>query len=162
MHNYTTLALLLFGIFSASWVLADWRQSGSDREKLQNLVNAVPGTSHWMIEMGERYRNLYWAARQSKWAFAHYQLEEMEKLARQVQLTRPKRAPTAQQFLEEAIPRMEQAVASHDWATFEAGFQALRAACMHCHVQNDHGFILLPEQPATASSPVLNLPATRP
>ncbi len=158
---YGTINPFLFSamlLFSGS-SLADWRQSDSAEEKLQNLVRAVPGTSHWMIEMGERYKNLYWAAKLAKWEFAQYQVEEMESLVEQVQLTRPKRTATAQQFLEDAIPQMERAVASREWPVFESGFKALRAACMHCHTQNDHPFIVLPEQPATASSPVLNLPS---
>ncbi len=107
--------------------------------------------------MGERYKNLYCAAKLNRWEFAEYQLEEMEALAKQVRLTQPARAATAQAFLEQSIPPMEQAVATRDWSRFEEGFTALRAGCMHCHVQNDHPFIVLPVAPATASSPVLNL-----
>ena len=160
MQRQTMWTVGLVGWALSVAALADWRQSENDQEKLEQLVRAVPGTSHWMIEMGERYRNLYWAAKLAKWEFAQYQVEEIEKLVEQVQLTRPKRAVTAQQFLEDAIPRMERAVASREWPVFEEGFAALRAACMHCHVQNDHGFIQLPERPESASSPVLNLPAS--
>ena len=63
---------------------ADWRKEGTPEEQQANLVKLVPGASHWMIEMGERYKNLYWAARQEKWAFAAYQAEEIEKLVRQI------------------------------------------------------------------------------
>lgn len=156
MHTFTRLFILFFCLGSPA--MADWRQTGSDSDKLQNLIRAVPGTSHWMFEIGERYKNLYWAAKLSKWEFALYQVEEIEKLVEQVQLTRPKRALTAQQFLEDAIPSMERAVVSRDWAVFEENFKGLRAACMHCHIQNDHEFVVLPDQPSTATSPVLNLP----
>jgi len=136
---------------------ADWRKTGSDAEKLKNLVAAVPGTSHWMFEMGERYKNLYWAARQGKWEFANYQLEEIEKLVQMVQLARPKRAETAQQFLDSGIPQMHKGVQAQEWQAFKASFTKLSEACMRCHAQNDHAFIVLPTDPKGASSPVLNL-----
>ena len=53
---------------------------GDDAERLQKLVELVPGTAHWMIEMGDRDQNMYWAAKQGKWEFATYQSEEIEKL----------------------------------------------------------------------------------
>ena len=50
--------LLICLVMSLSTVLtvnaADWRTMGSDEAKLKNLVAAVPGTSHWMFEVGER------------------------------------------------------------------------------------------------------------
>lgn len=136
---------------------ADWRKTGSDAEKLKNLVDAVPGTSHWMIEMGERYKNLYWAGKQGKWEFAEYQLEEIEKLVQMVQLARPKRAATAQEFLDEGIPQMMKGLKAHQWKPFKESFHKLSEACMRCHAQNDHAFIILPADPKSASSPVLNL-----
>ncbi len=135
----------------------DWRSTGSDAEKLKNLVAAVPGTSHWMFEVGERYKNLYWAAKQGQWEFANYQLEEIESLLQMVQLTRPERAATAQQFLENGIPQMQAGLKTREWDKFKAGFHELTEACMRCHAQNDHAFIVLPDEPEGASSPVLNL-----
>ncbi|MDJ0805538.1 MAG: hypothetical protein QNJ78_01775 [Gammaproteobacteria bacterium] len=135
----------------------DWRKSGSDAQKLKNLVAAVPGTSHWMFEIGERYKNLYWAAQQGKWEFANYQLEEIEKLVQMVQLTRPKRAATAQQFLDDGMPQMHKALETRQWNAFKRGFNQFSEACMRCHAQNDHAFIVLPREPKAASSPVLDM-----
>ncbi|MEN8167115.1 MAG: hypothetical protein ABFR65_06500 [Pseudomonadota bacterium] len=152
-----TIGMAMFLCAGLGVDAADWRKTGSDGEKLKNLVAAVPGTSHWMFEIGERYKNLYWAAKQAKWEFANYQLEEIEKLVQLVQLTRPKRAETAQQFLDSGIPQMHKGLQTREWEGFKASFNNLSAACMRCHVQNDHGFIVLPSEPKGASSPVLNL-----
>ncbi|BBB27714.1 hypothetical protein [Amphritea japonica] len=135
----------------------DWRHDGSPAEKVSNLVQLVPGTSHWMAEMGARYQNLYWAAKQEKWDFAHYQLEEMESLVHIVSRARPGRAETAAVFLDKAIEPVEHALADEDWRKFEKAFSVLRAECMACHAKNDHSFIVLPEKPIWASSPVLNM-----
>ena len=135
----------------------DWRHRAPAEEKIERLVKVMPGTSNLMLQMGERYRNLYWAARLGQWEFAAYQAEEMESLIRTLTVTRPGKRETAEHFLEKAFPMIEEAAASRDWNRFQKGFLKLREACMECHARNDHAFIVLPKNPKTASSPVLNL-----
>jgi hypothetical protein len=135
----------------------DWRKEGTEQTRLDNLVRLVPGASHWMAEMGGRYQNLYWAAKLGKWEFAAYQAEEIEALVNQVALARPKRAASAQLFLDKMFPMLHQAVRSRDWVKFEPAFAALNAQCMACHVREAHAFVVIPPAPATAPSPVLNL-----
>lgn len=136
---------------------ADWRKSDSQARKLEMLTRALPSASRIMIEMGERYKNLYWAGKLGYWEFAEYQLEEMEALVELLQVTSPKHAADAEAFLEAAFEGLEEAVEQRDWEPFERGFARLRAECMACHAKHDHGFIRLPEAPKTASSPVLDL-----
>lgn len=161
MRNYLATALLAFtasaGADSIEW--EDWRKKGTDAEKLENVVKSVPSASRIMIEMGERYKNLYWAGKLGYWQFAEYQVEEMESLVKLLQLTRPERAATAEEFLEEGFDDFSDAIEKAEWKPFYQAFSKMREACMVCHVQNDHAFIVLPEHPVTATSPVLNLPA---
>jgi hypothetical protein len=135
----------------------DWRKTGSDERKLNTLVELVPGTAHWMAEMGDRYTNLYWAVHQEKWEFAAYQAEEIEKLMHIVMLARPARAESAQIFMDRVFPDLHEAAESRDREVFEASFRSLNGECMACHVREDHGFIQIPVEPASASSPVLNM-----
>lgn len=153
-----SVPLLIGCLLFSTLLFADWRQQAGDAEKTEKLIQLVPGTAHWMVEMGERYKNLYWAAKQGQWEFAEYQVEEIEDLVHRVQLARPKRAVTAQEFLNKAIGPMMKALETREWDSFREGFSSLRTACMHCHTQNDHAFITLPHEPVTAASPVLNLP----
>ena len=110
-----------------------------------------------MAEMGERYQNLYWAAKLGKWQFAEYQVQEIEALVKQVALARPKRAASAEIFLDKVFPMLHQAVGSRKWAQFEPAFAHMNAQCMACHGREAHGFVVIPPVPATAHSPVLNL-----
>ncbi len=135
----------------------DWRYSDDDERKVDHLVKLVPGTSHWMVEMGERYQNLYWAAKQEKWEFAQYQVEEMESLLEIVARARPSRAITAGEFMDVAFDPVERALESQDWKRFENAFQQLRSECISCHNKNDHDFVVIPVTPAWAPSPVLNM-----
>lgn len=148
-----TLSLLLLSLSAQA---ADWRTTAPAADKLENLVAVMPGASVIMLQMGERYKNLYWAAKQNKWEFAEYQTEEMEDLLIMLKITRPARAKTADEFLEAVFPMISEATASKDWKRFEHAFETLRHQCMACHAKNDHAFITLP-MPKSANSPVLGM-----
>lgn len=159
-----TIKMLRPGILSALLVTAlpfaclasDWRDSASDDEKLAGLIGLIPNTAVWMQQMGYRYGDLYFAARQEKWDFAAYQAEEMEKLIKYVELARPKRAATAQEFRAAVFPKLHEEIAKRDWDAFVAAFDSLASECMSCHVKNEHGFIALPNPPHRSHSPVLD------
>jgi hypothetical protein len=134
----------------------DWRNTVSTAKKVDKLVAVMPATGNIMIEMGERYKNLYWAAKLGQWDFADYQAEEMEELIDKLKITRPELTKTANEFLKNSYPHVSQVVRSRDWDKFSVMFENLRSECMACHSKNEHGFIALP-LPKRASSPVLNM-----
>ena len=134
----------------------DWRKTGSHDEKLNNVIKVIPSTADIMFQMGERYRNLYWAGKQGKWEFAHYQTEEMQSLIKELILTRPNRAATAQAFLLDAFKDFENAIAQKDWPEFQDAFALMRERCMTCHRQNEHAFIVLNKKPPKGNSPALD------
>lgn len=135
-------------------ISADWRKTGSQNQQVKQLVSSLPGAAHVMFELGERYKNIFYAARQGKWKFAEYQAEEIESLVRRLQITRPKRAKTAAVFLTQVFPELNKAIAKRDWKHFSSAFDGMKQQCEACHVSNDHAFILL-SVPRSASSPVL-------
>ena len=65
--KYLCALLLIFSQVLAVANAADWRKTGSDRQKIDNMVKVVPGASNIMLQMGERYKNIYWAGKQEKW-----------------------------------------------------------------------------------------------
>lgn len=134
----------------------DWRKTGSDKEKLDNVVRVIPGASNLMLQMGERYKNLYWAGKQGKWEFAKYQVEEMEELIKTLLITRPKRAATARDFLKSGFIKFEKAFETKDTGAFFGAFEHMRQECMTCHRRNDHAFVKLPGKPGRGQSPVLD------
>ncbi|WP_127478014.1 hypothetical protein [Sulfurivermis fontis] len=162
MRNMRSLALLWLSMLWCGAALAeqykDWRKSGTTADKVEQMIKTLPSTSHVMVEVGARYQNLYWAGKLGQWEFAQYQVEEIVKLIEMLQISSPKRAATAQVFLDQGMVEFDKAIASQDWETFLHAFRTMRAQCMICHHDNDHGFIVPPEHPVTAPSVVLNLP----
>ena len=153
--------LLIVTLLATAHVIAetgndDWRKTGNDKEKLDNVVQVIPSAADIMFQMGERYRNLYWAGKQGKWEFAQYQTEEMQSLIKKLIITRPKRAATARVFLLDGFKGFEEAISQKDWGKFQSAFEHMRERCMTCHVQNDHAFVLLNKTPVKGNSPVLD------
>ena len=141
---------------AAAETATDWRQGNELAPKVERLVEVLPNAGNIMIEVGARYQNLYWAAKQGKWDFAGYQAEEIRELIEKLQITRPKRAATAGEFLHAVYPMLPAAVKTREWKKFEAAFEKMRHECMACHGKNEVGFVQLPV-PRRASSPVLNM-----
>jgi len=156
--NKTILGMALIGLVLLGRAQAadDWRQQGSDAVKMNNLIEVIPSTSDIMFQMGERYKNLYWAARQGKWEFTEYQMEEMQGLIRTLMITRPGRRITAQVFLDRGFTGIAEAIEHRNWSDFERAFLEMRRECIACHSKNDHAFITLNRIPAKGGSPVLD------
>ncbi len=148
--------LMLMNPVFAQDISGDWRKSGSDKDKLNNVVKVIPSTADIMFQMGERYRNLYWAGKQGKWEFAEYQTEEIQSLIKKLMITRPERAATAQAFMQHAFAGYEEAIKQKSWVKFKAAFEHMREQCMTCHRQNEHAFIVLHKKPLKGNSPALD------
>ncbi len=64
---------------------------------------------------------------------AEYQTAKIRKAITQGLERRPKRAASAQGFLDNVLPRMEEAIASKDTAAFDSDFRRLTTSCNRCH-----------------------------
>lgn len=158
LHKILLVGAVLGGLAGtvAAETATDWRQGAEVSHKVERLVEVLPSAANIMIEMGARYQNLYWAAKLGKWEFAGYQAEEIKELIEKLQITRPKRAASAREFLDAVYPMLPEAANTRDWKKFEAAFEKMRHECVACHGKNEMGFVQLP-LPRRASSPVLNM-----
>lgn len=118
------------------------------------LEEAQPSAGHIMIEMGYRYSALYFAARQQRWDFAGYQLEEMDEALQRLAYLKPKLWDDIGRFRATALKDLQKALTARNAERFAAGFEKLRAECTACHAKHGVGFIQLPV-PKSHSSPVL-------
>lgn len=155
MNKWVVFAAI--GLLSGSVAVADdWRRDGSDAEKLEQLIRAMPNTAALMLQVGDRYNNLYWAARQGQWEYANYQMTEMQGVVRRNAVTRPGRADDLQKFLDEGFEGMEEAIEAQDDERFFGSFEQMRVQCMVCHANTGYGFIVIPAEPPLPSNAALH------
>ncbi len=124
------------------------RWAGEDlQEVIQNLESQLGGFDQTMIQTNYRYNELYWAGQDENWGYAEYQLDEMLENLEKGFIRRPERQASSVQFVDQAAPRLLQAIQSGDKNAFDAAFERFASSCNTCHGMEDVAFIqvVIPE-----------------
>ncbi|KOH44264.1 hypothetical protein NC99_29350 [Sunxiuqinia dokdonensis] len=132
---------------------ADGWLKGNDHEKFETVSKHLRGFDLAMVETGYRYQELYWAGKDQNWEYAAYQVEKLRVAVKNGLERRPKRAKSAQNFLNIALPQMDSAVASRDTVTFNQAFSVLTSHCMACHALEEVPHFTVKE-PTARQSPI--------
>jgi len=116
-----------------------------------NSVSSTPILA--MVETGYRYQELTGRGKM-KTGITQNTCWKKIKLAIENGLERrPKRAKSAEHFLTEVLPEMQQAVAAKDTAVFTQNFQAMTANCNDCHGMEEVPFFTV-KTPTIRQSPI--------
>ncbi len=108
---------------------------------IQSIENQIGGFDQTMIETNYRYNELYWAGQDENWGFAEYQLDEMLGSLEKGFVRRPERQASSAQFVDQAAPRLMQAIESGDKEAFVESFRRFASSCNTCHTMEDVAFI---------------------
>lgn len=106
-----------------------------------------------MVEVGYRYGELTWAARDRNFGYAGYQLAKIRTAIANGLERRPRRAASAA-ALEAPLAEVERAIEAEDGVALDASLIRLTASCNTCHVAEDVPFITV-APPTLRLSPVL-------
>ncbi|MBW2392720.1 MAG: hypothetical protein JRG95_00495 [Deltaproteobacteria bacterium] len=126
---------------------------GNSSERFAQVEKQLRGFDMAMVETGYRYSELYWAGQDQNWEGAAYQVRKLRLAIDNGLERRPKRAASAQPFLAEALPAMEEVVAGRDSSAFAAGFDDLTKACNACHAMEKLAFFEV-RVPGVRPSPI--------
>jgi hypothetical protein len=126
---------------------------GTTEEKFDEVAHQLGGYSRTMVEVGYRYSELYWAGVDENWGYAEHQIEHIIEAMEDGLKRRPVRAESAEQFMEETLPYMEEIIEKEDKEEFLKGFQAFTSACNACHAKEGESSIMI-QIPLNRTSPV--------
>jgi hypothetical protein len=73
--------------------------AGTTDEKFDTVAKQLRGFDMAMVETGYRYNELYWAAQDSNWGYAEYQVLKIRTAVENGLERRPNRAKSAETFL---------------------------------------------------------------
>lgn len=127
--------------------------NGDENMKFETVAKHLRGFDMAMVETGYRYQELYWAGKDENWEYATYQAEKIKVAIENGLERRPKRAASAQDFLNITLPETGKAIAGRDTIQFKQAFTALTANCMACHALEKVSFITV-RTPVERQSPV--------
>jgi cytochrome c553 len=122
--------------------------AGEDlQEIISNLESQHGGFDITMMQTSYRYNEIYWAGQDENWGYADYQLHEMLEGLEDGFVRRPEREASAAQFVDQAAPRLLQAIEAGDKAAFQESFIRFASSCNTCHAMEDMPFIqvIIPE-----------------
>jgi RNA polymerase subunit RPABC4/transcription elongation factor Spt4 len=97
------------------------------------LWNIQPGLGTVMIEYGNRWSRLWFAAHGADWDMAKYQYDEMLEIQEVGETTRPARAPMLKAFEENYLSAVDKAIAAKDTKALEDAFKKATDGCNACH-----------------------------
>ncbi len=126
---------------------------GTLPEKHEIIAGQFRGLDVAMVETGYRYQELYWAGQDQNWEYAAYQLEKIGTVIKTALVRRPKRAPSAEPFLNEVLPEVQKAIDSRDTLAFRVSFQFLTTKCNACHDKEKVPFFKV-RTPVVRQSPI--------
>jgi len=157
-----TLCALLFGASPVIFADSAWL-TGTTDQKLDTLANIQPGLGTVMIEYGNRFGNVYYAAKAKNWGMAAYQLKELVEIQEVAETTRPKRVELLKKFEDSNLKPLANDIVSQDWANFQKDFDKTAKSCNACHAGTGFAFIQysLPAAPAAPTKMETTLTFTR-
>lgn len=97
------------------------------------LWNIQPGLGTVMMEYGNRWSRMWYAAKAGNWDMAKYQLDEALEIQEVGEVTRPARAPMLKAFEENFLTAVDKAIEAKDANAFASAYQGATAACNACH-----------------------------
>lgn len=106
---------------------------GTTDEKFAQIERHFRGLDVAMAEIGYRYGELHFAAKERNWEYAKYQTDKIDLTMRLALERRPKRAASSQAFLNEDIPLVKRAIESKNAAQMTRALEQFHNSCIACH-----------------------------
>jgi hypothetical protein len=113
---------------------------------LNDVINVLPKFAIPMREVGDRFQNMYFAAKGGNWGLAYYMSKYMNGAMNPARLTKPQEYELWKSFYTETFAPVNQAIYAKDFAAFEKEYTAVVKACNQCHAGMGYAFIQVVKQ----------------
>ncbi len=116
---------------------------------LDQIAEIQPGLGTVMLEYGNRFYIMYYAAKNGNWDLAGYQLKEALEIQETGETTRQGRAPMLKSFESAYLGPLNNTINAKDWNAFQTAYNNTINGCNGCHAANQFPYIkyTLPSNP---------------
>lgn len=133
-------------LFASALALASSGAFAQDAPKdVQKQIDAVksvlPKFAVPMREVGDRFQNMYFAAKGGNWALAAYMAKYMNGAMAPASLTKPDEYKSWKNFYESTFAPVNKAIMAKDIKAFDTAYAAAAKSCSGCHAGMGYGFI---------------------
>lgn len=133
----SVLAAVLLALAAGSVMAAD----AETQTQIDAIKAAIPKFAVPMREVGDRFQNMYFAAKDGNWALAAYMSKYMNGAMNPAKLTKPDEYKTWKSFYEGKFANVEKAIQAKDMAGFETAYTKVIDDCNGCHKKMEYAFI---------------------
>jgi hypothetical protein len=146
-------ALLITGSLTLLAFDAPAQDAAKDVQSQLDAIKAVlPKFAIPMREVGDRFQNMYFAAKGGNWALAAYMSKYMNGAMNPAMLTKPAEYPMWKSFYEGAFAPVNKAIQGKDFKAFETAYTEVTKSCNGCHQAMGYGFIQVTKLNAPADN----------
>lgn len=128
-------SLLLFGTATLGHAEEDMQK------QIDAIKAAIPKFAIPMREVGDRFQNMYYAAKEGNWGLAFYMSKYMNGSMNPAKLTKPVEYADWANFYSKTFDPVNKAILAQDFKSFEKEYKAVIKSCNECHVAMGYGFI---------------------
>ena len=133
--------LLMLGVVGAL-VAAGSNAFAEDAQKqIDQIKSVLPKFAIPMREVGDRFQNMYFAAKGGNWALAAYMSKYMNGAMNPASLTKPAEYATWKSFYESTFAATNKAIQVKDFKAFDTAYTNVVKACNGCHAGMGYTFI---------------------
>jgi hypothetical protein len=114
--------------------------------ELKDVIDVLPKFAIPMREVGDRFQNMYFAAKGGNWGLAFYMSKYMNGALNPAKITKPDEYPLWASFYTDKFAPVNKAIVAKDLAAFEKEYTAVIKECNACHAAMGYGFIKVVKQ----------------
>jgi hypothetical protein len=144
-------------LFASLMVLASTGAFAQDAPKdvqkqIDEIRSVLPKFAIPMREVGDRFQNMYFAAKGGNWALAAYMSKYMNGSMGPASVTKPDEYKTWKNFYDNTFAPVTKAIQAKDFKAFDTAYTSTIKACNGCHAGMGYGFIQLVKLGAPADN----------
>jgi hypothetical protein len=141
MFSKSGVIITVVGLF----LLSVGNVSYADEDALQKQINAIKGVlpkfAIPMREVGDRFQNMYFAAKGGNWGLAAYMSKYMNGAMNPAMVTKPQEYELWKSFYNDTFAPVNKAIAAQDFKAFTKEYNGAIESCNSCHDGMGYGFI---------------------
>lgn len=111
------------------------------KKQIEEVKGALPKFAIPMREVGDRFDNIYVAAKGGNWALAKYMSSYMFKSMGAAKVTKPNEYPAWESFYKGAFDPVNKAIDAKDFAAFDKAYTGVIDSCNGCHASMGYKYI---------------------
>ncbi len=141
MFKRNALVIVMVGVMVLTCASFLYAAEADLQKQIDDIKGVIPKFAIPMREVGDRFQNMYFAAKEGNWGLAAYMSKYMNGAMTPASLTKPDEYKEWKSFYDNTFAPVNKAIQAQDWKAFEKEYTSVISVCNACHAGMGYGFI---------------------